>query len=71
LIFFFLQIQGSGVVKLPGGGLVQISYSQSNGHPYTSVGRLLVKQGKMSMEEVSLDGIKRYLRCILKKCLIY
>ena len=59
---FFLQIQGSGVVKLPGGGLVQISYSQSNGHPYTSVGRLLVKQGKMSMEEVSLDGIKRYLR---------
>jgi len=61
-LILFLQIQGSGVVKLPGGGLVQISYSQSNGHPYTSVGRLLVKQGKMSMEEVSLDGIKRYLR---------
>ncbi|MDO9515223.1 MAG: MltA domain-containing protein [Syntrophales bacterium] len=59
---FFLQIQGSGVVSLPGGGLVQVSYEQTNGHPYSSVGRLLVDQGKMSMEEVSLKGIKRYLR---------
>ncbi|MDD5723279.1 MAG: MltA domain-containing protein [Syntrophales bacterium] len=59
---FFLQIQGSGVVSLPGGGLVQVSYEQSNGHPYSSVGRLLVEQGKMSMGEVSLTGIKRYLR---------
>jgi len=59
---FFLQIQGSGVVRLPGGDLVQVSYEQSNGHPYSSVGRLLVEQGKMSMEEVSLEGIKRYLR---------
>ncbi|MBA7559477.1 Membrane-bound lytic murein transglycosylase A [subsurface metagenome] len=59
---FFLQIQGSGVVNLPGGGLVQVSYEQTNGHPYSSVGRILVEQGKMSMEEVSLKGIKRYLR---------
>ncbi|MBN2398140.1 MAG: murein transglycosylase A [Deltaproteobacteria bacterium] len=58
---FFLQIQGSGVVTLPGGELVQVSYEQSNGHPYSSVGRILVDQGKMSMEEVSLKGIKRYL----------
>ncbi len=59
---FFLQIQGSGVVSLPGGDLVQVSYAQCNGHPYRSVGRLLVEQGQMSIEEVSLKGIKRYLR---------
>ncbi|MBW2673838.1 MAG: MltA domain-containing protein [Deltaproteobacteria bacterium] len=59
---FFLQIQGSGVVSLPGGELVQVSYEQSNGHPYSSVGRFLVEQGKMSLEEVSLKGIKKYLR---------
>jgi len=59
---FFLQIQGSGVIILPGGGLVQVSYDQCNGHPYQSVGRLLVEQGKMSIGEVSLKGIKRYLR---------
>ncbi len=59
---FFLQIQGSGVVSLPDGDLVQVSYDQCNGHPYRSVGRLLVEQGKMSIEEVSLKGIKKYLR---------
>ncbi|MBW2599518.1 MAG: MltA domain-containing protein [Deltaproteobacteria bacterium] len=59
---FFLQIQGSGVVKLSGGGLVHVSYEQCNGHPYRSVGRMLVEQGKMSIGEVSLNGIKRYLR---------
>ncbi|MEA1971012.1 MAG: MltA domain-containing protein [Thermodesulfobacteriota bacterium] len=59
---FFLQIQGSGVVNLPDGDLVQVSYDQCNGHPYRSVGRMLVEQGKMSLEEVSLKGIKRYLR---------
>jgi len=59
---FFLQIQGSGVVSLPGGSLVQVSYEQSNGHPYSSVGRILVEEGRMSMDEVSLKGIKRYLR---------
>jgi membrane-bound lytic murein transglycosylase A len=59
---FFLQIQGSGVVRLPGGEFVQVSYEQSNGHPYSSVGRILVDEGKMSMGEVSLRGIKQYLR---------
>ena len=59
---FFLQIQGSGVVKLPDGELVQVSYEQSNGHPYSSVGRILVEEGKMTIGEVSMKGIKRYLR---------
>ena len=59
---FFLQIQGSGVVRLPEGEFIQISYEQSNGHPYSSIGRILVDEGKMTMGEVSLKGIKRYLR---------
>jgi len=59
---FFLQIQGSGAVNLPNGDLVQISYDQCNGHPYRSLGKMLVEEGKMSLEEVSMRGIKRYLR---------
>lgn len=59
---FFLQIQGSGVVRLPGGEFVQVSYEQSNGHPYSSIGRILVDEGKMTMGEISLKGIKGYLR---------
>lgn len=59
---FFMQIQGSGAVSLPNGDLIQVSYDQSNGHPYRSVGRMLVEQGKLSLAEVSLNGIKKYLR---------
>lgn len=58
---FFLHIQGSGIVSLPDGSFMRISYDQSNGHPYRSVGRLLVDQGKLSMDEISLKSIKRYL----------
>jgi len=59
---FFLHIQGSGIVRLPDGTLLRVSYDQSNGHPYRSIGRFLVDQGKLSMDEVSLTSIRRYLR---------
>jgi len=59
---FFLHIQGSGVVRLQDGSYIQISYDQANGHPYRSVGRLLIDRGKISAENMSLKSIKRYLR---------
>ena len=59
---FFLHIQGSGLVKLQDGTVIQISYAQANGHPYRSVGRLLIDSGKIPAEDMSLKSIKRYLR---------
>lgn len=59
---FFLQIQGSGTIKLTNGDLVQVSYAQSNGHPYRSIGRLLADLGKIPMEKMSLSNIRKYLR---------
>jgi membrane-bound lytic murein transglycosylase A len=59
---FFLHIQGSGIVSLPDGRFLQISYDQSNGHPYRSVGRLLMDQEKISSDEMSLKSIKNYLQ---------
>ncbi len=59
---FFLHIQGSGLVKLQDGTIMQISYEQANGHPYRSVGRLLIDSGKIPPEDMSLKSIKRYLR---------
>lgn len=58
---FFLHIQGSGVISLPDGSVVYVSFAQCNGHPYKSVGRLLVNGEKLSMEAVSLKSIKKYL----------
>ncbi|MEA3471131.1 MAG: MltA domain-containing protein, partial [Thermodesulfobacteriota bacterium] len=59
---FFLHIQGSGIIHLRDGSYMNVSYEQSNGHPYRSVGRLLIDERKLSIGEVSMRGIKMYLR---------
>lgn len=59
---FFLQIQGSGRVKLPDGSLVRLNYADQNGHPYQSIGRLLVERGDLKLEEASMQGIQSWAR---------
>ncbi len=59
---FFLQIQGSGRVKLPDGSLVRIGYADQNGHPYQSIGRLLVERGELKLEQASMQGIQAWAR---------
>lgn len=59
---FFMQVQGSGRVRLPDGRTARIAYSGRNGHPYTSIGRAVVREGLMSVEEASLDRLKAWLR---------
>jgi len=57
---FFLQVQGSGRVVLEDGRAVRVLYAGKNGHPYSSLGRWLVAQGKMRAGEVSLESIRAY-----------
>jgi len=59
---FFLQIEGAGMIRLPGNRLIRVQYDGSNGRPYTSIGRVLIEEGKLSPEEATLPGIQAYLR---------
>lgn len=59
---FFLHIQGSGMIRFPDGGFMQISFAGSNGRPYRGLGRMLVDRGKITEKEMSLRSIKAYLR---------
>ena len=59
---FFLQIQGSGRVKLPDGSTVRIGYADQNGHPYHSVGRVLIERGELRAEQASMQGIQAWAR---------
>ena len=59
---FFLQVQGSGRVKLVDGSTVRLNYGDQNGHPYQSIGRLLVDRGEMRLEEASMQGIQAWAR---------
>ncbi len=58
---FILHVQGSGKIQLQDGSIRSIHYTASNGLEYFSIGKLLVDQGKMSLEEASIPAIRRYL----------
>jgi len=55
---FFLQIQGSGRIELPDGTHLRVGYADQNGHPYKSIGKLLVERGELKLEQASMQGIK-------------
>jgi membrane-bound lytic murein transglycosylase A len=59
---FFLQIQGSGQVKLDDGSVVRVGYAEQNGLPYRAIGRDLIEIGALKQEEVSLQSIRDWLK---------
>ena len=58
---FFLEIQGSGRVKLTNGKTMYLGYDNQNGHRYRAIGKYLVRIGALKLEEVSLQSIRAWL----------
>ena len=58
---FFLQIQGSGNLRLPDGGLMRIGYDTQNGRDYTGIGSLMRQRGLLAAGQASMQGIVQYL----------
>jgi len=59
---FFLQIQGSGRLRLPDGTLRHVLYAGKNGHEYVSLGKVMIERGLIPAEEMSMQRIRAYLR---------
>lgn len=59
---FLLHVQGSGKIKLRDGTLRAVGYAASNGHPYRSIGKLLIDEKRMSAVEANLPAIEGYLK---------
>lgn len=57
----FLQIQGSGRLRLADGSILRMGYEASNGLPYQSIGRFMIEKGYLTREETSMQSIRRYL----------
>lgn len=60
--FFFLQVQGSGRLRLPDGGVMRIGYDTQNGRGYVGIGKLLLDRGELQRGQASMQGILDYLR---------
>ena len=59
---FFAHIQGSARVRLPDGKICRLTYAGRNGHPYTTIAKVIVAEGHMSLGEINLETLKNWLR---------
>ncbi|MBC8551860.1 MAG: MltA domain-containing protein, partial [Candidatus Brocadiales bacterium] len=57
---YLIHVQGSGQIRLPSGDKVYVGYAGNSGHSYTSIGRLLVLDGKVQEEELTLPVLIEY-----------
>ena len=55
---FLLGVQGSGYVDFGEGNLNYFAYAGQNGYPYAAVGRLLVEDGEIPKEKMSIQAIR-------------
>jgi membrane-bound lytic murein transglycosylase A len=60
--FFFLQIQGSGRLRLPDGGVMRIGYAGQNGREYVGIGKLMKDRGLLGPGQTTMQGIVAWLR---------
>ncbi|MCP3142948.1 murein transglycosylase A [Pyxidicoccus xibeiensis] len=58
---FFTEVQGSGTLLLPDGSRRRIGYAASNGRPYRSIGTLLIQEGAIPKEQMSMQALRAWL----------
>ena len=59
---YFLQVQGSGRIRMTDGSVIRVGYAGANGHPYRSIAQEMVRRGTHRLDEVSAPEIAAYIR---------
>jgi len=58
---FFLQVQGSGRIRLTDGSAIRVGYGGKNGQDYRSIGKELVRRGVYKPHQVSAQVIRAWV----------
>jgi membrane-bound lytic murein transglycosylase A len=58
---FFMEIQGSGTLRFPDGREQRVGYAGANGRAYRAIGRLLIDEGRVPREAMSMQAIRAWL----------
>ncbi len=58
---FFVEIQGSGRLRLPDGSVMRIGYAGQNGQPYTGIGKLLRERGLLPPGGANMQAIRAWI----------
>ena len=59
---YFLQVQGSGRIRMTDGTVVRVGYAGANGHAYRSIGQEMVRRGTHRLDQVSAPEIASWVR---------
>jgi membrane-bound lytic murein transglycosylase A len=59
---YFLQIQGSGRIRMTDGSIIRVGYAAANGQPYRSIGQEMVRRGSHTLDQVSAQEIRAWVR---------
>lgn len=60
---FIMEVQGSGFIQFDDlETLEYFAFGGKNGHPYVSIGRVLIDQGEISAEKMSLQAIQDWVK---------
>jgi membrane-bound lytic murein transglycosylase A len=61
VMLFFMHIQGSGRIRLPGGREFIAAYADQNGREYVTLGKLMADRGLLSKDKLNFFTIRQYL----------
>ncbi|MEO5809160.1 MAG: murein transglycosylase A [Sphingomicrobium sp.] len=59
---FFVEIQGSGRLRLPDGGVMRIGFAGQNGREYVAIGRLLRERNLLPPGGATMAGIVGWIK---------
>jgi peptidoglycan lytic transglycosylase A len=58
---FFMEIEGSGTLRLASGRELRVGHAATNGRPYRSIARLLINEGRLTREAMSMRVLREWL----------
>ncbi len=61
VMLFFMQIQGSGRVRLPDGQEVLVGYAGQNGYEYVSLGKIMGDEGYLPKDQINFFTLRQWL----------
>lgn len=59
---FFVEIQGSGRLRMPDGSVMRLGYENQNGREYVAIGKLLRERGLLQPGQANMAAIKAWMR---------
>ncbi|WP_373235485.1 murein transglycosylase A [Cohaesibacter celericrescens] len=61
---YIIHIQGSARIVLEDETILRVAFDGKSGHPYQSLGKILIKKGIFSADTITMDGLMAYIKAL-------